>query len=508
MQLQVETVNANSVGTFKKRILESSAHVVLGQELHLSPAHIDEFVAWATRHGWRVLAEPAIPKSENVDPDAAVGGYGTGGVCVAARDMFGLRPPEDLPKQVAPGRAIEAIVDLPGYPPCHFVSVYAECAVGVAGNAALLEAVGERCQRRSDQLLIAGGDWNVEPGDISASGFPRQARVAVVCTGEVTCRSALASSEYDFFVLSQSAARLLKTVQVSRNANITPHSPVCLGFHANGLAMRHLTFAAPPPLPRDLPVGPVTRPWDWVPVRSAVETATRLVGQGGPGASGAVDRAWKWFANAAEGELASRLGVDLKRPGRRGGRCRAQWVDTVPKVTKPTKSIAASWRWLLARIHEFQRLVRSGDDAADGPAHVELCVAAAVLEQTQVAGMGEDHEFDLAVATLKQRVAEVLVGHARSQGGAVDEAEDGEVWPDLVRSAEASLEQQLSIERKASEATWKEWVESTFEKGCRGMHKFSRVQLPWTACTTLQSDGQVTADPRETLAAATKELQS
>eukprot|EP00972_Heterocapsa_arctica_P068658 10145552-Heterocapsa_arctica.AAC.1 len=79
--------------------------------------------------------------------------YGSGGLVIAVRDIFGIRWPTDAPGVIVPGRALEAIVDLPGMPPIHFISIYGYTGEGMStNNIEFLAKVGQRCELRKGGL--------------------------------------------------------------------------------------------------------------------------------------------------------------------------------------------------------------------------------------------------------------------------------------------------------------------------------------------------------------------
>ena len=117
----VETANTNAWSTAKRRMAATDAHVFIGQEMHIAEAQIPDAQAWAAAKGWKALFAPAIHgRGEPEGP----GVYGSGGLVIAVRDIFGLRPPEDQDMVISEGRALEVIVDVLGMPAIHVVSVY------------------------------------------------------------------------------------------------------------------------------------------------------------------------------------------------------------------------------------------------------------------------------------------------------------------------------------------------------------------------------------------------
>ena len=78
----IEIFNGSGIGTLKCRLAASDAHVLLAQEVGITPDLHGDFSQWLIGKGWRMLLAPAEPRP---------GGYCSVGVTLFARHHFGLR---------------------------------------------------------------------------------------------------------------------------------------------------------------------------------------------------------------------------------------------------------------------------------------------------------------------------------------------------------------------------------------------------------------------------------
>ena len=163
------------------------------------------------------------------------------------------------------------------------------------------------------------GDFNMSPQQLRGTGFlaKLQHRAVIVAPGRPTCRSVGASSELDFFVLTQGSARLARKPEVGE-ATFYPHSPVQLDLPVDGKEWVHQVLMVPQQLPVERVVGPLGQPLAWADTKVAVEEACSAAAAGGQDEGYHISRGYRAFAEMAEAELAMVTGAELRRPGARG----------------------------------------------------------------------------------------------------------------------------------------------------------------------------------------------
>ena len=222
--MHVATANGTSWGSLKDYILKTEAHVVLGQEVHIKEAEVNEASEWAFKRGWKSVWSPAEPGQ---------GERGTtGGVVILARSWLGLMEPPGQEAQVCPSRAVAAVLEAPGSRQIQLYSIYLHHGEGLSErNLGVLRDVGAHASV-SGRLLIIGGDFNLEPCTLLESEFPQSLAAELISTGGPlgTCKVRGGNYNIDFFVVDGSLAKGVRTVQVDAAAGLTPHSPVDLVF--------------------------------------------------------------------------------------------------------------------------------------------------------------------------------------------------------------------------------------------------------------------------------------
>ncbi len=253
--LAVDTCNATSWKGAKRFLRRTEADLVLLQEHHLPPERVAEASAWALRHKWHSLFLPAAE---------GTGGGWRGGVAILARPHAGLSVPSVGPTEIVPARVIAASVEPPGFRRCTVICAYLEDGGGVgAANLRHLGAIG-RCAKAQGEHVpcIAGGDWQAAPATVAATGFATQAGMSLIATGHPrgTYRAARASTELDYFFLSNDLALALDSVGTVEGAGVRPHVPVRISFLPRVASTRALHVRCPPPLPTHRMTGPLRQP--------------------------------------------------------------------------------------------------------------------------------------------------------------------------------------------------------------------------------------------------------
>ena len=134
---------------------------------------------------------------------AAVNPQGTGtsgGVAVAARTHLGLaRSPVEVDARYR-ARVIVAWVGAGLRGGLHLVSVYLFPSEGLSDrNRVLLEEVARLVTTVRGPWLV-GGDFQMSPDQLRASGWVAWVGGRVFCAGQPTCTSAVEGAELDYFV--------------------------------------------------------------------------------------------------------------------------------------------------------------------------------------------------------------------------------------------------------------------------------------------------------------------
>ncbi len=153
----------------------------------------------------------------------------------------------------------------------HFGSVYCRTAEGLTDlNLDILQDIAvDLASVRGPWVL--GGDWNVTPEALAASGWLALVNGTVIAPPTPTCNG----SVYDYFVVSAKFKQAVVGAAVIEDAQFNPHSAVRLYIAAAPRAMHQRTLVAPRKLGADMPQGCLTE--------AAATAATRAVnGSGAP----------------------------------------------------------------------------------------------------------------------------------------------------------------------------------------------------------------------------------
>ncbi len=378
-QLLVETTNTTSWGPLRKRLAATRAHIVLAQETKVMIGKQAEASSWALRNGWKMVAAPAI---------AGKRGGASGGTAIFARSELGVRFPVHGGHVLEEGRAVAAIVEPPACRPVLVVSVYLRDGVGMNdANTDTLNKVGACVQTHSGWQRIIGGDFNVTPQTLAATGHVQEmnARVVAPDTRRGTCRTRWGTRVYDYFVVGQALANGIEEIGIVEGANVKTHTPVQLRFRPRLTSRKKLTVRRPEPLGKGEVYGPLLPPPSWDNAIGIIEEAVRKARWATRDvAQCALDRAYEEFANLAERELEHVTGVMIERPGSRGKRPSFVWRSVLPE-RKPDRGdrTAATRNWIEAVAREIGGLAlgaehrdedegteRDGDEQHEGEGHI------------------------------------------------------------------------------------------------------------------------------------------
>ena len=136
------------------------------------------------------------------------------------------------------------------------VSVYLKHTEGMsADNAAILDDLAASLATLNKPWII-GGDFNMSPEDLSASGWPAMVRGKVCAPLHNTCYS----NRYDYFIVSESLAGAVHATQNIQDTGTFPHTGTRI-LMKNGAPNRHRrTLRKPFHIPGVLPCGPWPQP--------------------------------------------------------------------------------------------------------------------------------------------------------------------------------------------------------------------------------------------------------
>ncbi len=220
-RLCVETSNTTGWTALKRRLRRTHAHILLAQETRRGPEQQAATSQWARCHGWKMVAAPAVEGPN---------GGNSAGVAVFARSYLGLRYPPKGTYIIEPGRAVAAVVDIPGCRPILAVSAYLYDGQGLSPrNRQILGNIGACVQMQGGRWqTIIGGDFNNEPQEVAAVGMHDDIGALVVhpSTRRGTCRTPAAARTYDFFVMSAAMVRTIDEVSTVEASGVKTHTPV------------------------------------------------------------------------------------------------------------------------------------------------------------------------------------------------------------------------------------------------------------------------------------------
>ena len=399
----------------KRFLARTKAIIVLGQEIKVrGDDDLAEASQWAAANGWH-----AIISSAALGPNGGL----SAGVAIFARPIVGLRYPASGRWEIRRSRAVMGMVSLPGWPPLLVVCSYLHSGEGLSkANAELIADVG-RALQADGSPFIWGGDFNMAPAALAASGVHSRTSSAILAatSGAVTCRTAFKSSNIDYFVVHNLAARAIVRVKVCTAVAMPPHYPVQLVVRLNLSSLQHFIFVSHAAMPRDPPYGPRTPPAQWAPALAAARAASTLA-KTAPIATAraALTRAYAHFATTAESEISEVSGAGpIKRPGFRAKAPRRKLVPLYDPERYALRAsseadsldIAMGWTWLHSNAKELLRLANDlmfniEEDGTDDPERLSMAVSE--ITSTFPIGHGICHELVATTAHLRQLATDAL----------------------------------------------------------------------------------------------------
>ncbi len=149
-QLVVETANTTGWSQLKRRLEETSAHVLLAQETWVLQASVPAASAWAKARGWRSVWAPATCTKR---------GGTSAGVAIFARDFMGLHPKPGRSHVVHPARVVAAVLEAPAQREMLLMSCYLKHGRKAGGeNATVLANIEAEVEAHGqEEVCVIGG---------------------------------------------------------------------------------------------------------------------------------------------------------------------------------------------------------------------------------------------------------------------------------------------------------------------------------------------------------------
>ena len=455
----VETANVTSNGSGSEYLVskDCTADLVLVQELHLAGDGARRAEAWYQKAGWKMVINDAERTTGNSDKGTS------GGTGLATRSWQGL----GLCHGMDTTALCKARVSFGHWAAWLPGGVLVASVYLVAGQATspeslgLLEVLGSKLAKWNRPFLI-GGDFQMEPHQLEATGWPRRLAASVVAPLQAQPTSCTSGRMIDYFVISSDLLPLVGNCYVVQEARTSPHRPVRLELRAAKQLPLIRVLKAPRPFPVQAPVGPRRRVDHWDGVGMVFD------GNAEHG-MGHLRRCYEVWSVAAEKELCDIHDVDANSAASYVGRgfdpqfcwCRPQAASGAPYAK--SSSDARAWRWAAARIKEYKMLA-DAEPARGTGAYRHLSHLGSLLRRWRPpgtsAGAGSQQELDLH--SRLRRWCRELGQH---------QATAGQHW-----AQQASL-----MADKLDQAHWasstresRRWAQTACRAGARMAHRWSR----------------------------------
>ena len=215
--------------------------VLLGSEHHQSALTLPALEASFQRHGWRPAATPAVPKD----------GGTSGGTVAAVRSRFpgGLWPTASGPT-LAIGRVSGASARVWLRSGLAFLSIYLVSGLGPVGeNQDLLWQIAAWCHGVGCPIVV-GGDWNMNPWQLEATGWPAVCGFFLCIPPAPTCGDAY----LDYFAVSSVLRPFCSPVSLV-DLHTRPHYGVRMDLGGSPGQDMYRALLAPKQLPVCRPIG-------------------------------------------------------------------------------------------------------------------------------------------------------------------------------------------------------------------------------------------------------------
>ncbi len=279
----------------------------------------------------------------------------------------------------------------------HLGSVWLKDTEGMSPtNLAILDAITEALGRLHGPWVL-GGDWNVTPAELTASGWLNVVDGIIVATNLPTCNG----STYDFFVVARCLWPAVVEVQRLENGGTNPHWPSRLILRGDARRAMIRQLVRPKRVDPTLPFGPLPAP------EQVFHEGIEATQQG-------LDEAATTWHKAARREWRSLLGTlhDFQPP-------RFRWMAAPGPIARrqaDSSKIATTWRCFAQRGDECATLLEK--DAPGSCAiltrHVRQLPAAIARLTTHKEFLAEAYPWCIAFATAVQtRVTDRIRGLCR-----------------------------------------------------------------------------------------------
>ena len=339
----------------------TKADIVMGQESHAVGEKFIKLKADARRAGWKMVGTEA---------QAGQGKGSSGGVFIAAKARIGLGyAPGCLTAEIIPGRlaAAHAATLTKGGLVCY--SVYLWPSEGLSHrNLSVLHVMAEHAAGHG-KVWMAGGDWNMEPEDLCAAGWPQLLGGFIKASTDPmgTCNKSEVGSNIDFFICDKRLKYIVEEPCIDMEVKPNPHRP--LEMRVKGRA--HTYMGKYRVLPKNVPtkifIGPRREPLEgqWGEVQKAMKAAEEeLEVKGTKGteeAAAVLAEPLKHWTKVAEEELASGNDIFLHRQKYTGrNEARFAWKPVVGWRARELYQVSsrkgAAWRWVHGHIGEAIKL--------------------------------------------------------------------------------------------------------------------------------------------------------
>jgi len=472
------TANTTGARNLKEFLKCTRADVVCAQELRVAGDKARSLVNWAHWNGWKAIVNDGMVSEET--------GWLSAGVGIFARSHLGLGHPQGGPARTTDGRAVAAVVEIPGLPQMLVVAAYFRVGEKVSvGNLELMKEVGQWCAVRKMPFLI-GADWNMSPNEVAGTSFAESLGGAIVADTSVTgtCVSDSGASCIDFFRVSRDIAEAASSVEIAPNAVIPTHNPVQLTIKAKAADLRKYVVSTPHKILVEAVFGPRPPLPAWDEARRLASAAVKAA-QRSPSRSVikfAVTRAYLVWAQTAEMELADATGVELPDDRRRRGQhFKGRLVPLLGTGKAAPCPVGMARRWIARRARDILKACRAND-----PQLAEAYMtgeAAEALEWFQRTGATEElgASFRGVMAAAKRVVAAAVQRAAQGVDMDSDEAEcdDVDEMQAFIAAAEEAADEAERKDSIADRASWTDWVAKALHGGGGAAHRFVKGPEAW-----------------------------
>ncbi len=363
-------------------------------------------------------------------------------------------------------------------------------------NLALLQHVAAKLALLTGPWVL-GGDFNMTPAVLGATGWLGLVRGVVVAPQAATCGTRC----LDYFVVSANFAHVVAGIAVVGDAPFKPHSPVRIYLRPRPRAIMVRRVLMPAALGAVYPAGPVNRK-EGNP--STLGSPARDVPQCARGEWSIWDAEYGAWMEDAERELVDLLGLTGQERDKHCGRARGPRVRWEP-VIGPTaraqllvNSATSTWRKAAAALYDialFHR-ARARNTAAEHSVGNARAVAVAAIRRISALrfrAIAADPRLGTVPpqgATVSSRMGDTATGRGSGHAPCPSVTD----WITLIQPArlfeptytEDLLTAARQFMRRCEAACarhrtrqWVEWLHEGPAKGLGRQHAYSRLPHGW-----------------------------